>query len=138
MNTQKVTDTEFKSEELKALAEKMIAAGWKVIAPESKRRSSYFHFSDDGINVGYVQWEDFGGASFSTVHKPNRCCGTGFSMGRDSGNYSPTLEDAKRAFAFAPHWAKSRDREAVSKYPSIEAYAETPMHKIVARVELVA
>tara|TARA_R110002074_G_scaffold29553_1_gene84527 strand:- start:176 stop:595 length:420 start_codon:yes stop_codon:yes gene_type:complete len=139
MNTQTITDTKFKFDEIKALAALMLSEGWEVAATNDQRGTTYIHFSDDGKNVGYAQQERYGGVTFSTVHKPNSKCGTGFAVtDRDSGNFDPTLVDAREAFMFAPHWAMQRDREAVQKFDSFPSYLESPMNKIVEKFLLVA
>ena len=139
MKTKTITDTKFKFDEIKALAALMLSEGWEVAATNDKRGTTYIHFSDDGKNVGYAQQERFGGVTFSTVHKPNSNCGTGFAVtDRDAGNFDPTLGDARSAFTFAPYWASKRDREAVQKFDSFSAYLESPMNKIVEKFLLVA
>lgn len=117
----------FKSELLTKTADMVKAAGMRVFYSVWKYTSgstTYFHFTD-GVNIGYCQEGYFGGIRFSTVHIPNKNCGTGFGLTDDPGIYSPTIEDAKKAFIKAPYWANYHDAAAVKKWANWEAFADS-------------
>jgi len=65
--------------------------GFSVYAPE--KLSSYFYFSKDN-KIGYCQYNNFRGVSFSTIHKGNPHTGTGF-----------TVSSFDEALCIRPHWA---------------------------------
>ena len=97
------------------------AHGFDVYVNPDPRWQTYCFFSD-GVNVGYVQNSGpFGGATISTVNVPNRSCGTGFNI----GDTDLTKESLSRAFAYAPHWASSRDCQELSKYRDMEDFLKS-------------
>lgn len=122
MNTTTTTSQIFKDAALQQFADTLKAAGMRIFYSPYKdgRLSTYFYFTD-GTNIGYCQDAYFGGIQFSTVHKPNKNCGTGFGLD-ENGIYEPTVEDALRAFIIAPNWAKPRDRQAVVKFKSWDEF----------------
>ncbi len=87
---------------------------------------SYLIYTD-GVNLGYLQEDEYRGFTITTVHKPNRVSGTGYQIIRNESNF--TEKDLKDAFCLVPHWASSRDRESVRKYKGIEAYRESDPFK---------
>lgn len=89
---------------MKELAKKIIEDGYKVYANDHKdnREITYIYFTD-GKKIGYAQTY-YSGIQFSTVHKPNRKSGTGFSLEEFA-----SIEDYPTAFT-TPPWAY--------KYPS--------------------
>lgn len=91
------------------LIEEIKAAGLDVYGPE--RLTSYVYFTDD-VRIGYAQVDHMAGAGFSTVHKPNRQTGTGFSA-----------ESIEEALSFAPGWATSSDRLRVNKFKDFSEFA---------------
>jgi len=105
---------EAKTKELKIFIEELKKAGFKVYAPEEL--TMYCNFVK-GDSIGYVECDDFG-FNFSTVHKPNRYTGTGFSIYKNIG--SPTVKMAQDCFVIAPHWENS---SSVKKYENWEDYA---------------
>jgi hypothetical protein len=104
--------------------------GFRVFAPA--KLTTYCHIVKDD-KIGYVEYSN-GGFKFSTVHKPCRQCGTGFSMHREV--YSPTLDMANDTLAFAPYWASSTDRQAIKKYKNWEEYVSHPHNLWSPQVEL--
>lgn len=80
--------------------------GFSVHAPE--KLSSYFYFSKDN-KVGYCQYTNVRGVSFSTIHKPNTSTGTGFA--------ADSFEDALRT---VPSWASLHS--SVIKYNSLNEF----------------
>ena len=74
-------------------------------------------FFTDGKNIGYAQWGGIS-ESVSSVHKPNKSTGTGFSVADEITQM--TLLAAMQTIA--PHWASASDRASVRKYRDIDAY----------------
>lgn len=93
---------------IQLLIDDLKAKGLQVFGPE--KLTSYVWFTD-GTRIGYVQYNNVGGVSFSTVHKPCKECGTGFAA-----------QDAQAALGLAPHWASSGDVAAVRKYKDFEDF----------------
>lgn len=109
----------FKCESLKEVYDLCKKLGLKMFTSQAPENISYF-FISDGEKIAYCE-SKYGCASFSTVHKPNRQCGTGFGLDYDT---SKTLEQ-NILFAlncFAPAWASNSDRQAVKKYTSDKEY----------------
>jgi len=116
----------FKNKILQDVADMLKEAGMDIYISNWRTdfgKPSYFHFVE-GNNIGYCQYDDLCGIKFSTVHKPCKECGTGFGC---QGMYevipSITVEEARRAFIIAPHWARSNDVAAVKKYSGWEEYS---------------
>jgi hypothetical protein len=106
------------------------AAGFDVYAPAAGALS--FLFFTDGTRIGYLQHDDGGSYSLSTVHIPNRTSGTGFRVTEGSeGPLAFTRESLERAFIHAPNWAFSRDRESVRKWPDMAAFIKGHGLKLV-------
>lgn len=104
------------------LANRLLSFGFRVfIRPNRDTTLGDWCVFSDGTRLGYAQNTRYRGVSFSTMHKPNRQTGTGFSMGDGLGE-DFTKEQAEKAFTFAPEWASESDRRSVAKYPSIEAW----------------
>ena len=123
------TITNLKTKELKGYIKKLKGAGFKVYAPEEL--STYCHFTKNG-KIGYVEAGDFG-FNFSTVHKPNTRCGTGFSIHREVSN--PTIKMAEDCFVNTPHWAMS-DISHVKKYTNWTDYTNSPTNRIIEKIEV--
>lgn len=118
--------------EMRELAILLIKDGLQVfttIYNHNKGAAVTYIYFTDGINIGYAQNNYFGRISFSTVHKPCKECGTGFGLNSD-GIYSPTIDDAKKAFIIAPHWAKPSDIKAVKKYKNFADYSAQSLNNI--------
>jgi len=126
----------FKNEELKEAVKIMLDNNMIVLFNKNKYglddRISYVSFSE-GDNIGYAQCGDFGhGVRFSTVHKGNKNCGTGFGLQDQFESIdNPTIEDIKHTFIFAPNWAKQRDVEKVVKYKGFNDYFKSPVNRIL-------
>ena len=114
----------FKNELFNNFANFLLNNGFKIVVPSDPSQWNYLHFEKDN-KIGYCQLSDFKcGICFSTVHKGNKNCGTGFGL-HDSpfhGIESPTIEDVESAFIFAPNWAKRADRESVIKYKDLNEF----------------
>ncbi len=80
---------------------------------------SYLYYTD-GVNIGYLQAERFGGFSLTTVHKPCKECGTGFKV--DDSISGIDADVLRRAWVKAPTWAHQRDVEAVRKFRDMEEF----------------
>jgi len=106
-----------KMDELNSFIDELKHNGFKVIVHGDN--SSWAIFEKDS-KLGYIQQDKRRGFSFSTVHKPCKRCGTGFSIHKEISK--PSLNAAKDALAFAPNWASDKDMEAIVKYKSIEEY----------------
>lgn len=105
--------------ELNELIEVMLKDGVRVFAQDWEREHSpvtYLHFTK-GNMIGYVQLGYFGTYEYSTVHKPSKGNGTGFSLKRD--NIAPL--DYSKAF-YPPNWAM---RYAVTKYRDWEEFVKS-------------
>lgn len=114
----KLTDGLTKSEAMNYFAYELLMAGFEIIAYE--KTETWFLFAKDN-KIGYVQDNRFDGFSMSTVHKPNRECGTGFRFTEGWGIL--TVENALNcANCFAAHWASKKDREAIVKYSNAQDY----------------
>lgn len=122
--------TEIKREQLMEFIEKLKAGGFQVYAP--RNMTTYAHFVKDD-KIGYVERGDYG-FNFSTVHKPCRECGTGYSIHRDVSY--PTIEMAKDSLVMAPHWASFTDVQAIKKYKNWEDYTSYPQNKWSSQVEV--
>lgn len=104
------------------------AAGFQVYQPVNPKYRTWIFYTD-GRNVAYLDTSDFGCLSMSTVHIPNRTCGTGFKV---DGPVELTPEGLRRGF-YVPHWASAMDRAASRPYPSLEAFLKaqwTPLELI--------
>lgn len=104
--------------ELKQFATLLIGAGFKVYAPETER-PTWFYFVE-GNSIGYAQRSYFGGIDISTVHKPCREYGTGFSV--VSGASSPTVQDAVRVRYIPSECGYVPD--SIKRYRSWEEFVE--------------
>lgn len=74
----------------------------------------------DGTNIGYLQDDRGIGLSISTVHKPNRESGTGFTVAQCLGTVD--VDILKTGFVNVPHWDHGRYSQSVKKYKDIEEY----------------
>jgi hypothetical protein len=104
------------------------ALGYQVFMTTNPHFQTYC-FYVDGNNIGYME-NGLGGLTLSSVHMPNRQTGTGFRMGE--GNVVLTRGCLNKAFAAAPSWASSSDRESVRKYSTLEEFLKN--HSTLVRV----
>jgi hypothetical protein len=123
MTTTKLNVT--KVPELNKFAELLHYSGFTIIAHKSTETSTWFHFSKEN-KIGYVQYDRITGTNFSTVHKGNKECGTGFRITEEWADL--TIENAINAFIFAPDWAKATDRNAVIKYEGVADFIKQPFY----------
>ena len=110
--------------------------GFKVYTACTDEDVSWAHFVKNN-KVGYMQLSYWGGLTFSTCHKPCRNFGTGFGLydHNELGNINPTIEDAEKAFIFAPSWANGNLSD-IKKYTSWDDYLNTPTNQILKYKEL--
>jgi len=125
--------TIFENELLNNFANLLLQNDFKILVPE--KPTSYMNFEKDN-KIGYCQLSyNKYGISFSTVHKGNRNCGTGFGLDDSyTGIENPTIKDAERAFIDYPNWAKKSDIAFVVKYKDLDDYLSIPTNKIIKSV----
>jgi len=117
-------NNEVKEQQLKEYAEVLKQNGFDVYMPV--KSATYCHFVKDD-KIGYVEASDWG-FNFSSVHKPCRECGTGFSIHREV--FTPTVQMAIDCFVIAPNWGINYCK-VVNKYKSWEDYLKYPTNKIL-------
>jgi hypothetical protein len=64
--------------------------GFRVIVPDVEK-PTYCHIARHN-SIGYIQYKEYEGLEFITVHVPNKSTGTGFLF--KEGVTSPTVQDA--------------------------------------------
>lgn len=114
-----------KFDELNDFAVLLLENGYTLIIADLRdgEKPTWLHFSKDN-KIGYVQWEKYRGARFSTTHRPCKECGTGFSL-QDYLEYTDlTLQNAESTFITAPNWAKPKDIKHVVKYSSVDDFVK--------------
>lgn len=74
-----------------------------------------------------MQYQRLGGATFSTVHKPCKECGTGYRVSEERADLN--IINAESALCFAPHWAKYSETKAIVKYKDIADFMKGSFHK---------
>lgn len=94
------------------------AAGFGVYMRD--KNDTWLIFVDDA-NLGYLQNNDYGGFSISTLHMANRTTGTGFRVAEDLSEVDLTRDKLAEAFVVAPAWAM-RDAATVRKWRGINDY----------------
>ncbi len=113
----------FKNELLQNFADLLVNNGFDIYIyqPSGNCPNVDFKFTKDG-KIGYCSLDHFEDrVRFSTVHKPNRACGTGYGLQMPyEGLMQPTVNDAEQAFIFAPNWASWQDRKHIVKYTGID------------------
>lgn len=117
------------SQEFMDYALKLKEAGFDVYIPEGENPTYCKFVKND--KIGYVENSDYG-FNFSSVHKPNRQSGTGYSIHREIGN--PTIKMAEDCFIIKPNWA-SRDDMPI-KYKSWADYESKEINNIITKIKL--
>lgn len=106
---------------MKGTDERMVddlkAKGYQVYGPEE--RTSYVFFTD-GKRIGYAQNSRLCGVTYSTVHRPDKHVGTGFSA-----------ETPEEALMHSPQWADEGMRKCVRKYADFEEFKAQNWQKLV-------
>jgi hypothetical protein len=111
-----------KFDELRELAGQLLDHGYRVFVPGEPYWQTYLFYSD-GIRIAYAQQTRYDGVTFTTVHRPNRECGTGFQ----SPVYGTWLENAARALHELPHYAAAY-RSSISRYRDLEEFLASRPH----------
>ena len=96
--------------------------GFKVYAYNKPKVNSSWVIIEKDNKIGNVEEAYFGGLNFSTKHKANRQCGTGFMLNGNDGIVDPTLKNAEETFILYPNWASPKDKESVIKFKSFKDY----------------
>lgn len=112
-----------------ATLDEIAAAGYDVYMPSEGMQT--YAFYTDGVRIGYIQRDYFGGWSISTVHVPNHETGTGFRVGEMNAIIPEVLRDA---FMHAPSWADSQDRASVVKWKDMDAFLASRNFVALAKV----
>ena len=93
----------------------------------------------DGVNISYMQTDHWKcGVEFSTIHKPNKVCGTGFAIEKNEKTRTFNIEDItedviKMTFG-TPFWAR---KYKATKYANWEDYATNSLtSKMAELIEL--
>ena len=107
--------------ELIEYAELLKRHSFTVYRLHDENRASWLIFGKDN-KVGYCDYREYEGFHFSTKHKPNRKCGTGYRI--HGGVSNPTVQHAYDCFVFAANWAFKSDFKHIKKYKDIEEYIE--------------
>lgn len=109
--------------------------GFKVYVYEKNvENPTYCFIEDNSGNIGYMQAGDYGGVRFSTVHKPNRECGTGFGLQMwDEALCNIETNDVINSFAMYPKWATRKQRANVVKYKNFAEYQR--LNKVLKYIE---
>lgn len=109
--------------------EKIKSLGFQVYMKDLNDSWLYYGKEDGLGGLGYLQSSQWSrGADFfriSTVHKPSKQVGTGFSImddGDEKHVENMTEEDLKSGLVFAPSWVSYRDLSSVKKYASFEEF----------------
>lgn len=115
--------TKFETNDLQLMADTLKREGLRVFyrEPTTEEKPTYFFFTD-GKSIGYCEGGSFFGVRFGTVHKPNRTTGTGYSLQNQFEGVDATIDNAKKAFCFAPNWARPADLSSIVKYASFDEY----------------
>jgi len=122
---QKIENIIFKTELLKDFTVTLLKNVFKVYTTKNTmphEKTTYIYIEKNN-KIGYIQANDFFGLDFSTVHKPNYKCGTGYKI-NDDGITKPTIKHAESTFRLMPHWASNNDVQHVKKYKDFKEYME--------------
>jgi len=103
---------------IQAVIDQLKERGFKVYGPQ--KLSTYVYFTPDGVRIGYVQYSNLRGITYTTVHKPDKDIGTGFS--------ADSAEDALKSF---PDWAVGKGFCNPVKYADMEAFIKQNWQTLV-------
>jgi hypothetical protein len=115
---------------MKTFINKLIKNDFKVYVTNTENPTYCYFIKND--KIGYCQDSYFGGIDFSSVHKPNKDCGTGFRIYEGVNN--PSCNHALDCFIFAPSWYDGNKKE-IRKYKNWEDYLKEPTSKILNYIE---
>ncbi len=120
-----IQNLKFRNEPLKDAAQLAIKNGLKVYTKKDSAGLISWLYVTDEKNISSVSAERWG-VTVSTIHKPNRTTGTGYSLhGYNNPKEFLTIEEIKAGFIFCPNWAKTGDRASVKKYKSFDEFKKT-------------
>lgn len=95
-------------------------------------KDTWLHYTD-GTNIGYMQKEDIGGYSISSVHKANANTGTGFRI--KEYVVSIDREALLSGFTHAANGFSTSDYKSVKKFKDINEFLKSSswngLHKLV-------
>ena len=120
MENLKFNEIKFKNEELKKTAELLINNGFNVYTSITSfnKITSYIYFEENN-KIGCLQAE-YSGVKYSSVHLGGQIFGTGFGL-CEYPLVNLTIEELRKAFIFAPHWAVG-DTSKIVKYKGMKDY----------------
>lgn len=98
--------------------------GYKCFFPRyyTLQKQPTYCYITDGVNIGYMQANEFGyGICFSTIHKPNKKHGNGFSIANNVPLNKITKELIERTID------SKIDKTNVEKYTSWEDYTKNSL-----------
>lgn len=113
------------SEQLTAFCEVLKSNGFDVLRPANADYNTWIKIHKDG-KFGAICCSYFGGFDFSTVHKPCRECGTGYSIEKES---ALTIKNAEKTLIFAPNWATGKEIAEIKKYKDITDFLNSTHNK---------
>ena len=125
MNTTALTKKQQQVNDLTEYANLLQQNGFTVIVSK-KHPFEWIYFEKDG-KIGTVSPGNFYGLNFSSVHKPCRECGTGFSTDREVTE--PTIKHAENTLLHSPNWATPYQRKAVIKYKDVNDFISSTNNK---------
>jgi len=124
---------EFRCDGLKEVVALCKANSIKVYAFQRNEPIGQVIVVSENGQIGSVS-ESWGGLSYSTVHKGNRQCGTGFGLSGVFGCEPALIERIKDAmFTIKPDWAQNY---TVEKYRDWNDYISKPINQILTYFEL--
>jgi len=94
-------------------------AGFKVYMRGADTTWLYY---TDGVHIAYMQWDQSGFVTISTVHIPNNATGTGFCL---DDIPALTLEHLQKGFHIAPAWARMSEAPRVKKFANWDAFVSS-------------
>lgn len=110
--------------------------GYKCFYPQyysNRNEKPTYCYITDGINIGYMQSNDWGCAlDFTTIHKPHSKNGCGFGIADDVPLDKVTKELIEQTFG-NPRWANVRsygvgsNNKPIIKYASWEDYIKNSL-----------
>ena len=98
--------------------------GYKCFFPRfyTLQKQPTYCYITDGVNIGYMQANEFGyGICFSTIHKPNKKHGNGFSIANNVPLDKITKELIERTIE------NKNSKAKVEKYTSWEDYTKNSL-----------
>ena len=124
------TEIEFRNDDLLEVYNLAKKEGCKIFTADNKSKIGWFFIVYEN-EIGYCQ-ENFGGITFSSVHKPNKNVGTGF---RVSGDFANPV-DYKKSFNI-PTWGfKMAKNIDIKKWLNWDEYINARINRILTYKEI--